>query len=155
MPAFYQECGRISIAGDVIGSTKRGSNSISSSVIMAFWPGSGNSLCSIDYGRMRVGIVQYFFQHSVTLGSISNTSHPETFDHLFCYVYWKKLHPHGDWCGVSATLSTDIFETPAACSFLPVQRIGFRCAYATLPMNFITHTENVFVACPIPMKYSI
>lgn len=154
MPAFYQECGRICIAGDIIGSTKRGCNSISSSVIMAYWPGSRSSLQSIDYSRMRVGIIQYFFQHSVTLATSIN-SKPETCSHLFCYVFWKKLHPHGDWCGASATISTDLFETPAACSFLPVQRIGARCAYATLPMDFVTHKESVFIACPIPVKYSM
>lgn len=69
MPAYYQECARISIAGDVLGSSKRhGSTSISSSVIMAYWPGSGNSINTIDYGqRMRVGVIQHYFQHSVTL----------------------------------------------------------------------------------------
>lgn len=154
MPVYYQECGRISAAGDVIGSTKRGPNSISSSVIMAYWPGSGNSLGSADSIPMRVGVIQYFIQHTVTLSS-SLATKPEAYSHLFCYVHWKKIHQHADWCGVSARLCTDIFETPSACSFLPVQRIAYRCAHATLPMDFTTHKETVFAACPIPIKYSI
>ena len=53
---------------------------------------------------------------------------------LFAYVYWKKLHPEASWFGISATVSTDLFEIPGACAYLPVQRIASRCAYATLDL---------------------
>lgn len=154
MPVFYREYGRITLAGDIVGSVKRGCNSATSAVIMAYWPGSGHSLQSIDYGRMRVGVVQYFLQHSVIVCDGEHSS-SETLSHLLCYIHWKQIHPHADWCGISATVCSDLFETPDACCFMPVQRIGFRCAYAKLPMKFPTHEETVFVACPIPLKYSI
>ena len=37
-----------------------GSNSRSSSVVMAFWPDRGQSLANINYSRKSVGIIQYF-----------------------------------------------------------------------------------------------
>jgi len=93
MPLFYRQCGRITLAGDIIGSIKRGSNSTTSAVVMSFWPGSGHSLQSIEYGRMRVGVVQYFLQHSVTVCD-GEPSSSETLCHLLCYIHWKKVHPH-------------------------------------------------------------
>ena len=110
---------------------------------MSFWPRSGHSLQSIEYGRMRVGVVQYFLQHSVTVCD-GEPSSSETLCHLLCYIHWKKVHPHADWCGISATICTELFETPDVCCFMPAQRIGFRCAYANLPMKFPTHEETVF-----------
>ena len=44
LPRFYRKFGRMILAGDLIGSDMRGSNSCSSSVIMAFWPDRGSSL---------------------------------------------------------------------------------------------------------------
>jgi len=66
VPRFYRKFGRVIIAGDLIGSDMRGPNNHSSSVIMAFWPDRGESLSNIDYSRMRVAVVQYFIQHTVT-----------------------------------------------------------------------------------------
>ena len=44
--------GRITIAGDLIGSDMPGPNSRTSSVVMAYWPSRGNTLDNIDYTRM-------------------------------------------------------------------------------------------------------
>ncbi len=45
-----------------------------------------------------------------------------------------------------------------ACCFIPVQRIYARCAYAEIPVQYPiengTQLETVFIACPIPLKYS-
>lgn len=66
VPAFIKVCGRVILAGDIIGSTRPGPNNISSSVVMAFWPGRGDALQSSDEcSTMRVGIVNYLFEHSV------------------------------------------------------------------------------------------
>lgn len=64
----------------------------------------------------------------------------------------KKLHPKEDWYGTSATVCTDLYELGSFSSFLPVQRIACRCAHAVLNVKFDTHAENVFIACPIPVK---
>ncbi len=102
---------------------------------------------SIDTERMRVGEVQYFIKHSIKFKACIGSNLHETEHHLFAYVEWKKIHQHYNWCGVSATICSDIIEDPIA-----VQRIGARCAFAPLAMNFQTQQET---ACPIPLKYSI
>ena len=35
---------------------------------------------------------------------------------------------------------------------MPVQRIARRCAYISMPVNFDSFTETVFIACPITFK---
>ena len=106
MPHFYKEYGRVTVAGEVIGSVKRGSNNRSSSVVMAYWPGSGVSLSSINYGRMRVGVVQYFIRHHIKLYTVedSDINNTEEVEHVFAFVYWKKRHPEESWFGISAII---------------------------------------------------
>ena len=59
MPRFYKEYGRLSMAGDIVGSVAvRGASNPASSVIMAYWPGTGFSLENIDSTTMSVGVVQ-------------------------------------------------------------------------------------------------
>lgn len=154
-PLFYKEFGRAEIAEEIIGSTKRGQNSHSSSVVMSYWPGSGSKLDEIDYGRMRVGVVQFFLKHSIIIDGGANNTRTKELTHILCYVHWKKLHPHATWYGISATVCTDLYEEPDACCFMPIQRIASRCAFVKLPVNFTTHRETVFVACPIPLKYNV
>lgn len=144
--------GKVLFAGDLIGSMKRGTNNSTSSIIMARWFGSGNDMFSEQSRRLRVGEVQYFLKHAVTLEGSGST---ELKEHIFAYVFWKKLHPQEDWFGVSATVSTDLYELSGSGSFLPVQRIACRCAHACMNVNFPSHMENVFVVCPIPVKFCV
>ena len=64
MPYFYEEYGRILLAGDIIGSIRPGSNAKCSSVIMAYWLGRGNDLRTIDMTYAQVGVIQYFIKHA-------------------------------------------------------------------------------------------
>ena len=107
-PYFYREYGRIVLAGNVIGSVKPGPNNSSSSVIMAFWPSSGDSFRTIDYTHMRVGEVQYYIKHTIKVSTTidSGPSHQVDETHLFAYVSWKKQNPHYNWFGISALLRT-------------------------------------------------
>jgi len=133
MSRFYRKFGRITVAGDLIGSEMRGPNSKSSSVIMAYWPGRGHTLDNIDYTRMRVGVVQYFVSHELAYKSGNVVVREE---HVFAYVLWKVTHAHYDWYGVSATVCANMFENISSCCFLPVQRIGCRCAHVIMPVEF-------------------
>ena len=103
----------------------------SGEVIMAYWPGSGNSLSNIDYSACRVGIIKYFVRHSINL-DYSNTDKT----HLFCYVTWKQKHPRYNWFGKSAIVSSTLNEVEDGCCFMPIQRIAFRCASGELPIDF-------------------
>ena len=82
MSRFYRKFGHITIAGDLIGSRMPGG---SSSVIMAYWPGRGNTLTNIDYARMKVGVVQYFKSHLLVYHN-GGVLHKD--EHVFAYILW-------------------------------------------------------------------
>ena len=155
MSPFYRQHGRVSLSGDIIGSVMPGRNSCqSSSVIAAYWPGSGSSLLSTDYTQKRIGVVQYFIQHSLEVyKDHGRSSKTEKLQHLFCFMKWKKQHPNGNWFGMSAIVCDDCFESQEACCFMPVQRIANKCTFAKLNVKFDDYEDSVFVACPIPIKY--
>ena len=85
---FYRDHGRSILGDDVIGSTMRGPNNHSSSIIAAFWPGAGNSLATIDYTQKRFGVVQFFLAHSLKLSSDEGTT--TKLEHVFAFVRWMK-----------------------------------------------------------------
>ena len=143
---------RITIAGNVVGLQMTGPNSKSSSVIMAYWPGKSNTLDNIDYSPMRVGTVQYFIRHEL---GYTNGDDIVREEHVFAYVYWKEVHPHYDWYGVSATICANINEGVSFCCFLPVQCIGCTCAYTIMPVEFEDFSKPVFNACRLQLNYSL
>lgn len=144
---FYEQHGRIILGGDVIGSCLPGPNNAASSVIMAYWPTSGD-FTSIS-SRMQVGVVQYYLLHQTTVVEYGET---KEIKHVLAYVMWKEHHPDVDWFGVSATVCIDMFKTSG---FIPVQRIACRCAHALMQVNFSTLSETVFIASPLPIRYSL
>lgn len=59
---FFEKSGRVTYNGQLVGSVLSGTSSNSLSVVMAYWPSSGDVLV-IDYSsKMKVGVVQYFLQ---------------------------------------------------------------------------------------------
>ena len=113
---------------------------------MAYWPASGSLLTNINYSSYSVGIIQHFIQYNISLSDRAEK-------HLFCYIHWKQSHPCFDWFGQSAIVSSTLDEVVNACCYMPIQRIAYRCASATLSVVFEHINETVFVACPIAMKY--
>ena len=101
---------------------------------------------------MQVGIVQYFIRHILKYSDAGDVKEEE---HVFAHIYWKEMHPHHDWYGVSATVCVNMFESVSTCSFLPVQRIGCRCAHIIMPVDFGDISETVFIACPISLNYTL
>ena len=150
MSKFYQKFGRITIGDDLIGSDMPGPNGKSSSVIMAYWPGSSETLDNIDYNQMSIGVVQYYIRHVISYVSEGTSKKVE---YIFAYVLWKEKHHHFDWFGASASLCCNSFEAISTSRFLPVQRIGARCATTITAIDFGDSTETVFIASPIPLSY--
>jgi len=149
MPSVYTKFGQLRMGADVFGSELPGPNNHSSSVVMAYWPSKGNNLSSTDYSKLQVGVIQYFMQHKVYFDA-DNSNNTE---HVFTCIRWKKLHEHYDWYGTSAIICENEFESFSPCCYLPVQRIFYRCAHVTMPVNSSNIIGNVFIACPIPLKY--
>lgn len=144
MSRFISQCRRIMFANELIGS-----GNLKEAVIMAYWPGGGSSLSSIEYGRCRVGVIQYFLRHCITF------SDQTTEEHVFCYVLWKQDHPSRDWFGKSATVTSMTYKVEDACCYMPVQRIAHHCASGEMSVDFDSVTEKVFVVCPIALRFCI
>ena len=160
MSHFYRQYSRISLSGDIVGCTAPGTNTNSSSVIAAYWPGTGSVLDTVSCTTKRVGVVQYFILHRIEFvnqesgTSVNSEFEADKLDHVFCFTHWKKEHPRANWFGISAIICDDCFEIPDACCFLPVQRIYNKCAHVKLNVQFdSSYEDSVFIACPTPIKY--
>ena len=154
IPPFVQRYGRVKLCHDIIGSDLPGQNNRKSSVIMAHWPGTGNQIRHGDYSRLRVGVVQYFLKHTVTVRTESRSGF-QPHEHVFAYVYWKKFHPESNWFGISAVVCLNMFEPIGPPCFIPVQHIACRCAHVVHSVQISGIVERVFIACPIPIKMCI
>ena len=117
-------------------------------VVMAYWPGIGNSLSDIDYSTCHVGIIKYFLVHTIRL---ENNMNNQTY--LFCYTTWKQRHPMSNWFGKSAIVSSTLKEVENGCCYMPIQRIAFWCASGELAVDFEDIWENVFMASPVSIKF--
>ena len=78
----------MSLTGDLISSVHNAASATSSSVVMAYWPGRGNNLSTIDYSSRHRSV---FFKHDVMICSAENVQ--KNIKLVFAYVYWKQKHP--------------------------------------------------------------
>ena len=78
-------------------------------------------------------------------------------NNTFAYVQWKLLHEQHNWLGTSAVVHVcaNTSEFPSECCYVPVQKISCRCAYIIMLVQFANYTERVFIATPVPIKYSL
>ena len=141
LSVFYTTSKKIALVNDLI---KAGST------IMAYWAGSGGSLMHIDYSVCRVGVIQYFLKHSV---KFLGDSAPRSF--ALCFVKWKQRHPNYDYFGKSAVVSSTMYEVGNVCSYMPVQRMAYQCAFGEMSVDFGHIREVVFIASPIAFKFCI
>ena len=137
----------------MIGSMTNASTCNSSSVIAVYWPSRCADISEIDYSHTNIGRVQYFLKHQATFcgsGEIAKRS-----EHIFAYVAWNQHHLHPEWFGISANVCLIMYESLSMCSFKPVQQIHALCAHCELDIEIDGLKENVFVAIPVPMKFSL
>ena len=70
---FRYRCNRVKLGGDLLGSVCNAASATSSAVIMAFWPTRNEELTTpLNLSFMRVGVVQYYFQHQVVISDENN-----------------------------------------------------------------------------------
>lgn len=117
------------------------------SIISAYWPTTGvnemNTLCASQImGDLHFGVVEYFFEHTVT------RNHTESKTHIFACVKWARPHAQQHWFGQSATVCENEYEDSSFCNYIPLQRIVSVCAHAYLQLRFPAFTDNVLVAIP-------
>ena len=89
MSHFYICCKQVALGGDVIGSLKCGT---ARSVVMAYWPGHEDDLSDIIPESLRVGVVQHYIKHTVSMTYPTETESSKA-DHVFARVSWKQKHP--------------------------------------------------------------
>ena len=154
MSRFSMKCGCITFGGDVFGSVLSGASARASFVIMAYWTRSGNDLSAIDYSCKRVGIVQFYFKHSVELVN-KQLSTSCKLEHIFVCTYWKQRHSQEQWFGTSATVCLNTFEPLSMCNFIPVERLANKCAHCVTDINFHGTKQTVFVASCLPVKFCL
>lgn len=152
IPPFYSFSGRAILCGEVLGSVVNATSCKSASIIMAYWPLRHEVMRCIDYSRMRVGCVQHYCKHQLTI-SAENGS--EQLDHIFAFVQWKERHPQDNWYGSSATICFNSNEPSSKFSFIPVQRIYAIGAHCLTDINVSGFNETVFVVVPIPVRLSL
>ena len=122
----------------------------SASTIAAYWPTEGNSISCINYSHKSIGKVLYYFTQSITVRKAS-ASTSQKLQYTMAFVQWMETHPQHTLYGISATLCYNIYKSPSLCSFIPILRIMAKCANCKIVLD----DEEVFVACPIPIKLCI
>ena len=147
---FYIRSGRASIGGDILGSTMNNRSARSLSTIAAYWPTEGNSISCINYSHKSIGKVSYYFTQSITVRK-AGALMSQKMQYTMAFVQWMETHPQHSLYGISATLCYNTYMSPSLCSFIPVLRIIAKCASC----NIVLDDEEIFVACPIPIKLCI
>jgi len=153
---FFVRCGRATLCNQLVGSLLNSRSSNSSSVIGAYWPTfrSDVGVPSTDYSiKMRIGQVQYFCKHQSVI-SMPDKENQDN-EHMLAYVKWHQKHSHDDWYGTSAIVCNNSYEPDSPCSFIPIQRIHVVCAHCVLNTEISNVSEDVFIAIPIPTKFSL
>ena len=110
-----------------------------SPVVMAVWPTENLS----DDRHMQVGRIQRIIRHC------TKTFHSGSLEerhHVFCIMDWYIKHIQEHWYGISATMCTNITYAESSCSYLPIQRICYRCAYGNLKVTIPPrHSDRKFL----------
>ena len=141
---FHSVFGRVSIQGNLIGSSLNGHSYQSGSVVIATWPKLNDNYIPTSNEKV-VGVVQYYFTHYLLFSDNPNAK----IKHMVARLAWKEPHPtRHQYFGISAIVSCKSEDQLHYCGFIPVQRIETVCAHCVYTID--TDLEEVFVACPLP-----
>ena len=146
--SFYEVVKKCEVAGEYFTSC---SMTERTSVIMAYWP--TESYNETPERELQAGYIKRFIKHTIKL---AGNDTPTQKTHVFCQIEWCMKHFKKDWYGASTTIYTTMKYAINACSFMPVQRIAYRCAYGKLNITFPPRCfdEQVLVIIPIHLKYA-
>lgn len=145
---FYTYSGRVSLGGDILGSTLNNRSAVSSSVISAYWPTHGSIITAYNSDHSNIGKVMFYFNHPVTILN-HRTGSSEIIRYTMACVQWMNNHQYALHYGISAVVCCNSFCERSLCSYIPVLRIAAKCANCLTTID----NEKVFVACPIPLKF--
>lgn len=112
-----------------------------SAAVCAYWAGIGGNLLEHET-YLRVGVLQYFFKHSVHFSSPCSLV-----AHFFAKVHWYERHPNESWFH-KAIIVQPCMNKDGAASIIPISRIYSRCAILSKTVDFEYGTDKVIVAIP-------
>ena len=85
--------------------------------------------------------------HQVTILN-RRTGCSEIVHYTMAYVQWMNYNQYSSHYGISAVVCSNSYWDKSLCSYIPVLRISAKCANCITTIN----NDDVFVACPIPVK---
>ena len=94
----------------------------------------------------------YFMEHTIKAipqGTSENIPVPLT--HILAVVDWYENHPQRDYFGESVIVTSSVSYHTTKASFIPVSRIGARCAYVKMHYTF-SYGEDCIVVCVPSIK---
>ena len=147
---FYTRSGRISIGGEILGSTLNKCSAFSSSTIAAYWPSEGNRIAQFSESHKSIGKVLHYFTQDVIIKR-NDAQKSEKVQYAMACVQWMETHPESSFFGISAVVCENYCKESSLCSFIPVLRILAKCANCKI----IHDHRTVFVACPINIKFCV
>lgn len=103
-----------------------------------------------------VGVIQYFFQHTVTVQS--PTGGTVDLPYTLACIHWYKVHPNARfYFGLPIQVCLPSFEIESVGAFMPVSRIDSVCVVANLRYDLKTPNgkERVTVAVPLDVKLHV
>ena len=138
---FYESSKKCIMAGEIFSV---------SSVITAFWPTeSFNSELSRD---LQIGTIQKFIKHAIKVRENNQITQKM---HIFCMLEWNIRHRNAERYGSSVVVCMPFTYCSGACQYMPIQRIAHHCAHGKLNVTFSRIPEEVVVAIPINLKFSL
>jgi len=150
IPMLHECFHELKVFHETFRSTKSKGNH--SSGIAAYWPGVGGNL-SPSNDHLRIGVIQYFFRHTVSIRSSPTQS--KRVVHLFAYVHWYRSHWRESWFHPRVLVVQPDMDTSGPATIIPIARVFSRCALLSKAVQFDYGEDNVMLAILCSSNHSI
>ena len=150
IPMVHECFHELKVFHETFRSTKSRGNH--SSGIAAYWAGVGGNI-SLSNDHLRIGVIQYFFRHTVTISP--NPTQSKRIAHIFAYVHWYRSHWRESWFHPRVLVVQPDMDTTGPATILPIARVFSRCALQSKTVQFDYGEDNVMLAILCSSNYSI
>ena len=129
------------------------SRGIHSSAIAAYWVGVGGNIEDSNK-HLRVGIVQYFFRHTIKLHT-SSQAKSKRVTHLFACVHWYRQHWRESWFHPRVLVLQPDMDVTGPATLIPLSRVFCRCGLMSDTVQFEYAEDNVVLAILCGSSYCV
>ena len=149
VPMVHERLHEVTVLGERFAS--RLAKGKHSAAVCAYWPHLGGTITTSN-DQLYIGIVQYFFRHSVKL---TRSIDSEKITHIFAHMHWYRPHPREKWFHPNIFVVSPDFLDFGPANFLPLSRCYAQCAVACATVKFDYGEDNVLIASLFSHKYCI